>query len=85
MPLPVVGGVAGVEVADLGGGGQTSHERDMVMAGLGYKEDASAFWSMLAWPSTGACLHGKQLHVRLLIPASLPPSSLSFVALKCPY
>ena len=56
MPLPIVGGVSSVEIADLGGGGQTSQERDMVLAGLGCKEDASAFWSMLAWPSTGPAL-----------------------------
>ncbi len=56
MPLPVVGGIASVEVADLGGGGQTSQERDVVLAGLGYTQDASAFWSVLAWPSTGASL-----------------------------
>ncbi|KAK9864551.1 hypothetical protein WJX84_008203 [Apatococcus fuscideae] len=66
MPLPVVGGVAGVEVADLGGGGQTSHERDMVMAGLGYKEDASAFWSMLAWPSTGLYMPGAAERVNVV-------------------
>ena len=53
MPLPVMGGMASVEIADLGGGGETSQEQDMVQAGLGQKEDSSAFWTKLAWPSTG--------------------------------
>ena len=53
MPLPVMGGVADVEIADLGGGGETSQEKEMAQAGLHCKEDSSAFWTKLYWPSTG--------------------------------
>ena len=53
MPLPVVGGMTSIEIADLGGGGQTSQEHDAVLLGLGCKADAPTFWRMLAVPSTG--------------------------------
>ncbi|KAK9827509.1 hypothetical protein WJX74_006552 [Apatococcus lobatus] len=58
MPLPVMGGMASVEIADLGGGGETSQEKDMLQAGLDHKEDSSAFWTKLAWPSTGLYMPG---------------------------